>query len=357
MQGIDNNYISNAIDELVSLLGIKEEIPILPTHRSLDTRNAKLYIEYIANYLGLPIVINLSHVPANYQARNAGNRFKSSALAPTDRAGRGTQGITAQVSIPSYLPLYGTAALQGFPISVKISDNCLEHRETFVAIMAHELSHIVLHSLLHREKDNEYYVDLTAMILGFSEIMLNGRKTVEIRAKYRSTETLTTTYGYLSDEQFYFAFNKINEILNRNNNLKKMLLEKLTAYRKQLYSYKKEFLKFNKFVEYLDEKQRKRIRREDADVIVSFHQVDYAERFTVIIRNNEGKLKEINDYCVELTHYTQPRLNALQKLSKEIDILITDLKREFNLLNKNVSTLEKYVGFLYKWKINRQTIP
>ncbi len=69
MQGIDNNYISNAIDELVGLLGIKEEIPILPTHRSLDTRNVKLYIEYIANYLGLPIIINLSHVPANYQAK------------------------------------------------------------------------------------------------------------------------------------------------------------------------------------------------------------------------------------------------------------------------------------------------
>ena len=172
-----------------------------------------------------------------------------------------------------------------------------------------------------------------------------------------STKTLTTTYGYLSDEQFYFAFNKINEILNRNINLKKMLLEKLTAYRKHLYSYKKELLKFNKFVEYLDENQRKRIRKEDADVIVSFHQVDYAERFTVVIRNNEGRLKEINDYRVGLAHYTQPRLNTLQKFSKEIDILMTDLKREFNLLNKNVSILEKYVGFLYKWKINRQTIP
>jgi len=123
MQGIDNNYISNAIKELVSLLGIKEEIPILPTHRFLDTRNVKLYIEYIANYLGLPVIINLSHVPANYQARNAGNRFDSSSLAVTDDTGRGAQGITAQVSIPSDLPLYGTAALQGFPISVKISDN------------------------------------------------------------------------------------------------------------------------------------------------------------------------------------------------------------------------------------------
>lgn len=357
MQGIDNKYISNAIDELINLLGIKEEVAIDTILKPFRAGNIKGCIEKIANCLGLPIVINLSYVPANYQTRNAGNRFESSALATTDRAGRGVQGITAQVSIPSYLPLYGTSVLQGFPISVKISDNCLKHREPFVAIMAHELSHIVLHSLLHREKDNEYYIDLTAMILGFSVIMLNGRKTVETREKFMSTETLTTTYGYLSDEQFYFAFNKISEIRKKNINLKKKLLEKLTAYRKQLYSYKKEFLKFNKFVEYLDENQRKRIRREDAAVIVSFHQVDYAERFTVVIRSNEGKLKEINDYCVGLTHYTQPRLNSLQKLSKEIGTLISDLKREFNLLNKDVSTLGKYVGFLYKWKINRQAIP
>jgi len=356
MQGIDNKYISNAIDELVNLLGIKEDISTMVTYSPLNTRNVKLFIENIANYLGLPVVINLSYVPANYQARNTNSGFKSSALATTDRAGRGTQGITAQVSIPSYLPLYGTAALQGFPINVKISDNCLKHRETFVAIMAHELSHIVLHSLWHREKDNDYYIDLTAMILGFSATMLSGRKTVETREKFMSTETLTTTYGYLPDEQFYFAFNKISEILNKNITLKKKLLKKLPTYRKQFSSYKKEFLKFNKFVEYLDKNQRKRIRREDAAVIVSFHQVDYTERFAEVIRSNEGKLKEINDYCAGLTHYTQPRRNSLQKLSKEIDTLISDLKGEFNLLNKDVNTLGKYVGFLYKWKINRQFI-
>jgi len=353
MQGIDNNYVSNAIEELVGLLGIKEEIPKVVTHRSLNTKNVKLFIEDIANYLGLPITVNLSYVPANYQARNTGNRFDSSALAVTDDTSRGVQSITAQVSIPSYLPIYGTSALQGFPISVKISDNCLKHRETFMAIIAHELSHIVLHSLLHKEKDNEYYVDLTAMILGYSQIMLNGRKTVETRQKFMSTETRTITYGYLSDEQFYFAFNRIGEIRHMNINLKEKILKKLTAYRKQLCSYKKEFLKFDKFVEYLDKNQRKNIRGEDAAVIVSFHQVDYAEKFKAVIGSNERKLKEIKDYCVGLTLYNQTGPNSLRELNKKIDNLISDLKREFNLLNKDVNTLGKYVGFLNKWKINR----
>ena len=181
---IDNKYISNAIDELINVLGIKERIPLEIIRKPFHAGNIKGCIENIANYLGLPIIVNLSYVPAGYQQRNSGNGFESSALATTDHTSRGVKGITAQVSIPSYLPLYGTSGLQGFPISVKISDNCRRYPQTFVAVMAHELSHIVLHSLRHKEKDNEFYTDLTAMILGFSNVMRNGRKVIETREKF-----------------------------------------------------------------------------------------------------------------------------------------------------------------------------
>jgi len=351
---IDNKYVSNVIDELISLLGIKEHIPIVAIRKPFDAGNVKGCIEKIADYLGLPIVINLSYVPANYRTRNAGNRFESSALATTDRSGRGVEGITAQVSIPSYLPFYGTSGLQGFPISVKISDNCLRHPETFLAIMAHELSHIVLHSLLHKEKDNEFYTDPTAMILGFSTVMKIGRKVVETKENVFSTETLTTTYGYLSDNQFNFAFNRISAILKENIDSRKKVFEKLITYRQRLSFYKKEFFKFKRFVEYLDKNQSKRVRREDGAKIVVFHQVDYTDKFAVVIRSNEAKLKEINDFCVGLVHYTQPRLNSLQKFDEEIDTLISELRSEFDLLNNDVNTLGKYVGFFHKRKINRQ---
>lgn len=349
-----NQYVSNAIDELISVLGIKERIPLETIGKPFHAGNIKGCIENIANYLGLPIVVNLSYVPAGYQQGNSGNRFESSALAATDRTGRGVEGITAQVSIPSYLPSYGTSGLRNFPISVKISDNCPKYPETFMAIMAHELSHILLHSLLHKEKDNEFYTDITALILGFSEVIGNGRKVVETKENFASVETHTTTYGYLSDEQFAFAHNKVNEILNKNIDSKRKLFIKLATCRKQLSSYKKELFRFKKFVEYLDKNQSKKIRSEDGAKIVAFHQLDYAERFTAVIRNNEGKLKEINDFCEGLSHYTVPRLNSLQKFDEAIDALISDLKREFDLLNNDVNTSRKYVGFIYKFKISRQ---
>ncbi len=363
MDKIDNKYISDAIDELISVLGIKEDIPIEILLKPFEAGNIKGCIENIADYLGLPIAINLSYVAANYQTGNAANRFESSALAKTDRSGRGVEGITAQVSIPPYLPLYGTSGLQGFPISVKISDNCQRHPATFLAVMAHELSHIVLHSLLHKEKDNEFYTDTTAMILGFSSVMLLGRKHRELKGvQYKNyglfsestTETLTTTYGYLSDEQFNFAFNKIDKILKKNIDSREKLTKKLTTYRNLLSSYKEELFRFKKFMEYLDKNWIKRIKGEDGAKIVAFHQLDYADRFATVTRSNEGKLKEINDFCVGLVHYTQPRLNSLQKFDEEIDTLTSDLKREFDLLNNDVNTLRKYVGFIPKLKIKRQ---
>jgi len=371
---IDNKYISNAIDELINLLGIKEEIPKKTILKPFRAGNIKGCIENIANYLGLPIVVSLSYVAAKYQQRNVGNRFESTGLARTDRASRGVEGITAQVSIPSYLPLYGTSSLENFPIAVKISDNCLKHSETFMAVMAHELSHVLLHALWHKEKDNEFYADLTAMILGFSRVLKNGRKVVETKNVQTKnyilysesvTETLTTTYGYLSDEQFNLAFDKIDKISKKYVNSyvysKKKLLKRLTDYKKQQTSYKKELFRFNKFIEYLDKNENKTIRQDDLPKIVLFHQLHYADEFTAVIRSNQGKLKEIDGFCAKLlhcsSHYTQQRLNSLQRLNEEIDILLSDLKRKFDSLHNDVSILTKYVSIPYKLKINRQTIP
>ncbi len=359
---INYDYIGKAIDELIDLLGIKEDILIDTILNPFSVGNIKGCIENIAKYLGLPTAVSISYVPATYQ-RNSRDRFESSALATTDGSGQSVEGITAQVSIPSYLPLYGTSGLQGFPINVKISDNCQRHPETFTAIMAHELSHIVLHSLLHKEKNNEFYTDLTAMILGFSLIILYGRKHVETKSMQTKnyglfsesvTETLTTKYGYLSDEQFNFAFNKINKILEKNIDLKEKFITKLTTCKNLLSSYKADFFRFSKFMEYLDKKGGKRIKSEDGARIVVFHQLDYAEKFMAVIRSNEVKLKEINDFCEGLVHYTKPKLESLRKFDGAIDSLILELNKEFDLLSEDVNTLRKYVGFPQRYKINRQ---
>jgi hypothetical protein len=151
---IDYDYISNAIDELITLLGIKEDIPFENLYHQVNHGNIKGCIEGIAKYLGLPISVNISYVPKNYQTRNTENRFASTGLSQTNKANKGVAGITAQIDIPTNLPLYGSPALEQFPISVKISEDCKDDAAAFIPIMAHELSHVLLHSLRFREKDN-----------------------------------------------------------------------------------------------------------------------------------------------------------------------------------------------------------
>ena len=129
--------------------------------------------------------------------------------------------------------------------------------------MAHELSHIVLRSLWHKERNNEVYADLTAMILGFSRVMKKGRKIKETQPvgtrnhviySETVTKTLMTTYGYLSDDQFKLASDKIDGILKKYRtscrDSKEKLMRRLTDYEKQILIYGRQLFKFGKFIDY-----------------------------------------------------------------------------------------------------------
>jgi len=201
---IKNDYIEKALDELIPKLGTKEFIDHQKLILLIESKKIKECIKEIALYLGLPIEVNLSYVPKGYRP-GSNDGFQSTHLVKTDQHNHGIGGITAQVSIPSNLPLYGTSRMINFPISVRLSEDCAENPATLISVMAHELSHIVLHSMWHKEKDNEYYTDLTAMLLGFALIMRTGRKVVKSKTDHQYllvtvrsvTTTSTTTYGYL----------------------------------------------------------------------------------------------------------------------------------------------------------------
>lgn len=221
MAEVDNQYISEAINNLVPLVGIKKDISYSSLRELFNKRKIKECIKLIANYLGLPIEVNLIYVQPYYGSNNKRNQgFTSQQVVKTDYRGRGVAGITAQVSIPSQLPFYGTTSFVNFPIDVRISENIKEYPNTFMTMMAHELSHILLHSLQYPEKDNEIYTDIASMLLGFNEVMKLGRKTIKTFYMVTNTTIQTTTYGYLSDEQFEFAFNEI-KFLYGNFRIKK----------------------------------------------------------------------------------------------------------------------------------------
>lgn len=351
MEGVDNKYISKAIDELAGFLGIKEDIPAESVLYPLYNGNTKACIERIAHHLGLPIKVNII----------TSESFESCDLVTTDDAGKATEGITAQVSIPSNLPLYGSPELKGFPIQVKVSGDCKRYADAFVATMAHELSHIVLHSLWHTEKNNEIYTDIAAMLLGFAMAMRRGRYAVETtQIGMGWQQTTTTRFGYLKDDQFKFALSRVKAILKTSSTeFKKMrtaIDQTLSNYRKQLDLYRKMFAEFNKLIEYLDRNQGKKIREEDAKKIVEIHSLNYGDRFLSVLRSNEKKIREIELlysgwFENPQNHYSKQKLNSLEVFYKDLRGLLSDIKIECDLLKSDVDILRKYLGFFKRLQI------
>jgi hypothetical protein len=350
MEGIDNKYIENAIAALETTLGVKDHVDDHWLVSLLASNKVKECIGEIARYLGLPIQIDLSYVPRGYRADST-DGFSSASLVRAAWGGRGGQAITAQVSIPEYLPLYGTPGLGNFPIRVKISRDCTDNAATFIAVMAHELSHVVLHSCWHKEKDNEVYTDLTAMMLGFAAVMNEGRKAVKTTEYSGRTETQTTTYGYLSDGQFAFAYGRIEAILRKYWERRVSLSEKTMELEAIAKEGKKTMEHFQKYLAYVDKKLNQKMSQEDGYRICAFHQAGYADEFEQVARRTETELQRVNTFLANLNHYNEGLLGTIKRYEEEIRPVADYLASKHDGLRADVTVLKRHVSFMYRLKV------
>lgn len=207
---LSDSDIQAAYDELEATVGVAADAPWYQI-KDMLRRDVAKGVAMIAEHMGLPIVVRLKVLPKGYRA-DAKDGFRSQELVGSD-GGNANAGITAQVTIPRGLPLYGSSAMRGYPIDVLISEEATADLAAFTTIMAHEFAHIVLYGMRHPKKEDEFYTDLTAMMLGFSVVVKSGRRVVK-QSTTRSgnvvtTHTQTTTYGYLSDANFNYAYPRV----------------------------------------------------------------------------------------------------------------------------------------------------
>ncbi|MFC1579552.1 hypothetical protein ACFL4N_01420 [Thermodesulfobacteriota bacterium] len=341
---LSNDEITNALDELTPCLGVKEEMASKDLVNLLEKKDTEGCVQEIATRLGLPVRVNLSYVPKDFRPDSA-NRFRSSALTQTDQNGRGKDGITAQVSIPQHLPMFGTSGLQGYPIKVQVSENCLDHPETFIAIMAHELSHVLLASLRSTHKDSDLHADLVPIILGFSDVVRSGRETIETTT---SDTIITTTYGYLTDSQFEFACKYVKGILNRHSSNKKRLLTLVEQVHRKLSKVNKILETFRDYFRYLDAHPPERMRKEHTDRLVQLHGQDYSveweNRITEVRRSvtlAEAFEPPLNHYQPNTIEHLKTHLQVLKAASEELDDVT-------EAITKDERILRKYVGIIYR---------
>lgn len=346
-------HIATAITALTSVLGVHElvdENEILNLIRSGKMKEA---IRLIALSLGLPIEVHISYVSKNY-SRNAAPAFNSSQLVQTDGNNHGTAGILAQVLIPQSLPLYGTPQMANFPVQVKVSEHCAESPYTLMLVIAHELSHIVLHSMWHKERASEIYTDLTAMTLGFSSIMKKGRK-IEL---VTSTNTITTRYGYLSDDEFDCAFRMLESALTKHHSAKQKLHVKIGLSRQQLSEGRKLRARFVEYLSYLDRHLNRKINHEDLLKISSYHQPGYLDEFDMIFVRTDQTGESFSKYLATLRTYTENTLHAVAQFDSRLEKDLRDFATRHSLLREDVCVLKQYVGLTKRLNLKRfTTIP
>lgn len=355
---IENDYIEQALTELIFDLGLKEFIDRQKLFSLIHSNKIKEAIKEIALYLGLPIEVNISYVPEGWRPSST-NGFQSTHLVKTDWRRGSTSGITAQVSIPSNLPLYGTAGMVNFPISVRVGENCAQNPATLISVLAHEFSHVLLYSIRHREKENEFWTDLTAMILGFADIIETGRKVVKTTSSTQhgffssstTTHTETTTYGYLSNRNFYFAYNKIESSLKNINSTKKKFLKKVHQFNRQIKKQKKSHWYFIKYLEYVDKNLNQEISQKDGYKISALHQHGYIENVQVLIKKSETILETYFKFAKNLQVYTGRNMKILQQYEVQLKSDNEELGKNRFLLQQDVNILKKYVSLFYRLKL------
>ena len=89
----------------------------------------------------------------------------------------GFEKASAWITIPPNFPFYMSQAFKDLHLTMYIRCSYIAQApsESFIATVAHELSHVVLASIGHELTLDEEAVDLTGMILGFSDFFYAER--------------------------------------------------------------------------------------------------------------------------------------------------------------------------------------
>ena len=340
---LSNDEISNALDRLTTCIGVKEEVPFHDLIALLHEGDTQECVQQIAMQLGLPVRIRLSFVTPE-----GDNRFQTSALVRTDCTGGVSEGITAQVTIPEYLPMFGSSALKGYAIQVHVSQNCREYPSTFITIMAHELSHVLLASLSHPQKDNELYADLVPILLGFRDIARIGRKVYHESIQGTRVTTVTTTYGYLTDSQFDYAYYYVIDLLKRYRQHKERLLETTEKIQVKLKTASQDLASFRDYFEYLDRRRPKRMSKEHTYRIVQLHTHDHSIEWENQLGAFETSVKNAKLLAQSLDHYTNRTIDHLEAYIQKLESSLAQLTQLTEAITKDKRMLRRYVGPMYR---------
>ena len=348
---VDRDDIKHALGELLPVIGVRDHFPAPQQLSPIGLKDAERSVQAVAHHMGLPVRIELSFVGEG--AAGEDGTFDTASLARKTAWGGG-ESITAQVGMPESLPLYGSSQLKDFPIRVKVSEGCMAQPRTFVAIMAHELSHVLLRSLGHPECDNEVYTDLTAMLMGFSEIMDQGRKVVRRTARGERVQTHTTTYGYLEDYEFDFALLRVNTLLEQYSATKKEIARVAESVLQDCRSAEESLADFQKLLGYLDTHVDRRTKKRDAARLVACHAPAYTEPLQNAIFQGERVATKAAEAANRISWYNESTATSLEVHRGPLVSAKEALAAAHERIRSDCEVLRRNIGFFARRRLAKE---
>jgi hypothetical protein len=332
--------VSTAVEELIKFFGIRPNVeagPLMALNRDGRTQDV---VVAIANTMGLPVRFNISLVSGR-------NTFRSEAVVPTDHTGKGTEGIEAQVITPVDLPLYGSDALRNYPISLLLRPEFLSlPSATAITLLAHELSHVLLHSLRHPYEQSEQFTDLVPLVFGFADIVRRGRvisNTTENIDGCRAT--VTTTYGYLSDPQFSFALTTVQSRLREWNQRKDDLSASSAELKRRVTEANQTLTHLLKLRSEVALNLRK-VRKQDGPRIVLMHSADFTDELERTMRDAQELVKQTD--CFNEPVLTPKGLQRIGECQQKAAVLSRRLSGQLAQLKIDVELLARNRGYVHR---------
>lgn len=297
-------------EELDRALGVKEPVEFGPLSKLHSKGDYIALCKAIGLHLGLANAVRLS-------TTSDSRRFTTHALSKTDVSGRGTHGIVAQVHIPMHLPMYGTASFSAYVIEMLLANGfSATNSYTAVALLAHELSHVLLHGIKHPNRTSEQFTDLVPIMMGFGDIVERGRVVTSSGQRDGREYTSTVTYGYLTDSEFALA----RKLTRARIAMRRSRKRKVLAAAHRTSSRARDGLDSLRIVSdglrVLD-LAKPRVRASDGLRIVELHVPGYLEEQAQVLSNASDCAEKVSAFCLKLTQYSVVQLHRLEALHIE----------------------------------------
>jgi len=335
LEELSNDDILAALDQVMASVGVREEIPYRDLLVLLRKNDVEGCAQEVANHLRLPV-----HIQLSYLKLGSANGFGTKAPARIDR---GRQGITAQVELPQNLPMFGTAELRGYPIRVRVREDCHHYPETFITVLVHELSHVLLASLHHPKMGSELHTDLVPIALGFRQVVRRGRRVILSTIRGNVTGTQTATYGYLTDSQFDYACNYATSTLARHQQAKDDLAKLIARLRHRLHAATQKLAAFHRYLEYLDANRARKMREEDARRMVQYHSSGYCREWESSIASARAAIENAEEGTRPSGHHMVSEIEQIQELTRTIERASEALDSVEAHITQDTRTLRRHV--------------